>query len=74
MCKFLYSNIIKFSYSFEYALCEDGGTYISTETTKVATMFLHSLQVSLVGALLAADSGLWINIGINIPITYLLWY
>jgi len=73
-CKFLYSNIIKFGYGFEYAPYKDGGTYISTETTKIATMFLHLLQVSLGGALLAADSGLWIDIGIYIPITYLLWY
>jgi len=74
MCKFLYSNIIKFGYGFEYALCKDGGTYILTETTKVAPMFLHLLRVSLGGAILAADSGLWIDMGINIPITYLLWY
>jgi len=74
MCKFLFINIIKFGYGFVYALCKDKSTYISTETTKVATMFLQLLRVSLGGVLLAADSGLWIDIGINIPITYLLWY
>jgi len=74
MCKFLYSNMIKFGYGFEYVLGKDCGIYISTETMKVATMFLHLLRVSLGGVLLAADLGLWIDIGIHIPITDLLWY
>ena len=42
----------------------DGGQYISIESTKMATMFLHPLRVALVGERLAANSALGIDIGI----------
>ena len=62
--QFLYSNILKFGYGFEYCINKDGGSYISPESTKMATMFLHLLRVSLGGALLVANSALWIDQGI----------
>ena len=62
--EFLYSNILKFANGFEYSLMHDGGQYISIESTKMATMFLHLLRVALGGARLAANSALWIDIGI----------
>ncbi|KAF8415096.1 hypothetical protein BGX38DRAFT_1318195, partial [Terfezia claveryi] len=61
--QFLYSNIIKFSYGFEYSLVRSGSEYISSESTKMAIMFLRLLWVSLGGAPLQRNSALWIDIG-----------
>jgi hypothetical protein len=63
MMQFIASNVKKFGYGFEYSLVKDGGKYISSEATKMATMFLQLLRVSLGGASLQRNSALWIDIG-----------
>lgn len=70
MSRFLYSNVLKFGYGFEYAINKDGGKYVTTESTKVATMFLQLLRTSLGGSLLQANSALWIDIGITMFFKY----
>jgi hypothetical protein len=63
--RFIYSNVLKFGYGFEYSLVKDGGDCISTEATKMATMFLQLLRVSLGTSCLQQNSALWIDIGKN---------
>jgi len=61
--RFIYSNVLKFGYGFEYSLIKDGGDCISSESSKMATMFLQLLRVSLGAACLEENSALWIDIG-----------
>jgi len=55
---YLYGNIVKFVFGFEYSRITDGGQVISPQSSQMAIMFLACLCVSYQAALLSRQSGL----------------
>lgn len=54
----MYANTLKFAYGFEYSLVKDG-TCISAQSSRMATMFLRLLRISVFSTHLQQEPSLW---------------